>query len=260
VKRLWYGVRVATLIAAVLSTHVSLAQQEDIEVRAARVCAGIIKQAGDFDGSFKVDNLTVQGTGNGTYTIRRDGVDLGKFEGGTFKDHSMCLVEVIKLLANSTDKSRPVPLSQAHFEFTEGIVPGGFLISFSNPTPEDVQIYDVTYHFPNGFATSLCGKSLGELGIIDHILLPTVFPGNAYRAAVRAKSASPLPIIIAGCEPQAKVNSQVLMEAYKGRKLGGTNATCTLCMKASSLGGGEVELCKNNYCVYPMDYKYMGCP
>ncbi len=73
--------------------------QEGVEVRAARVCAGIGQQGGNFQGAFNVGNLSVQGSANGTVTVKRDGVDLGKIEQGAFRDYTSCLIEVIKLVS-----------------------------------------------------------------------------------------------------------------------------------------------------------------
>jgi hypothetical protein len=84
--------------AVTILPHYSFAQ-EGVEVRAARVCAGLGQQGGSFQGTFNVDNLSVRGDSNGTATIKRDGVDLGKFEKGTYQSYAACLIAVIKLIS-----------------------------------------------------------------------------------------------------------------------------------------------------------------
>jgi hypothetical protein len=81
--------------------------QEGVELRAARVCAGIGQQGGSFQGTFNVENLRVEGNANGTATVKRDGVDLGKIEKGTYQDYSKCLTEVIKLITPRTQNLPP---------------------------------------------------------------------------------------------------------------------------------------------------------
>jgi hypothetical protein len=69
------------------------------EVRAARVCAGMGEQRGNFQGTLHIEDLTVQGDGNGTVAFKRDGVDLGKMEPGTYGQFTECLTQVIKLIS-----------------------------------------------------------------------------------------------------------------------------------------------------------------
>jgi formylglycine-generating enzyme required for sulfatase activity len=67
-------------------------------------------------GAFNVGNLSVQGNGSGTVTIKRDGVDLGKIEQGAYKDYTLCLIEMTKLLSMTiVPRSEPIgrPLSLA---------------------------------------------------------------------------------------------------------------------------------------------------
>jgi hypothetical protein len=87
-----------TTVVLCLTPHVAFGQQEGVEVRAARVCAGIGQGGGNFQGELNVGNLNIEGNANGTVTLKRDGVDLGKIEQGTYKDYTACLIEVIKLV------------------------------------------------------------------------------------------------------------------------------------------------------------------
>src|SRR5580704_14890256 len=87
------------MVAAVSIDTISSFAQEGVEVRAAQVCAGIGQIAGNLQGSVDVGNLNVQGIGNGTVIVRRNGADLGKIERGSYKDYTTCLIEVIKLIS-----------------------------------------------------------------------------------------------------------------------------------------------------------------
>jgi hypothetical protein len=73
--------------------------EDPIEIRAARVCAGIGQINSESQGTIKIDNLDLRATTNGTVTIRRDGVDLGKIDKGTYESYTACLIAVMKLLA-----------------------------------------------------------------------------------------------------------------------------------------------------------------
>src|SRR5258708_5083054 len=98
-RSVWWIGHLHVVILLFLTPHVSFAQQEGVEVRAARVCAGIGQGGGNFQGNFNVGNLNIQGNANGTVTVKRDGVDLGKIEQGTYRDYTSCLIEVIKLIS-----------------------------------------------------------------------------------------------------------------------------------------------------------------
>lgn len=137
---------IAVLVALTALQQVSFAQ-EGIEVRAAKVCAGIAKEGGTFQGTFKVDDLTVSGNANGTVTVSKDGVNLGGFVKGTYAEFSSCLIKVIELISPRTEQT-PVPLKQAHFEIVDGYVFGGMMVSMANPTSEDISVYGVTFQFP----------------------------------------------------------------------------------------------------------------
>jgi hypothetical protein len=90
-----------TLISALGSLSISYQSmaQEGIEVRAAKVCAGVGETGWNAQGPLKVDDLSVQGDVSGTITVKRNGVDLGKIEKGSYQNYTSCLIEVIKLLA-----------------------------------------------------------------------------------------------------------------------------------------------------------------
>ena len=74
--------------------------QDTVEARAAKVCAGMGEQQGNFQGTLHLENLTIQGDGNGTVTFKRDGVDLGRMERGTYSQYTDCLTQVITLLSS----------------------------------------------------------------------------------------------------------------------------------------------------------------
>ena len=69
----------------------------------------MMEQSTNFQGALKIDNLTVQGDGNGTYTLKRNGADLGKFEKPTFEKYVDCLVQVMNAISPKTESkpSRP---------------------------------------------------------------------------------------------------------------------------------------------------------
>ena len=82
-------------------------EKENVEVRAQRVCGGIVKQQSNFRGTLKVDNLTIQGDGNGDVTIKRDGVDLGLIEKGSYEKYIDCLTRVIELISPNREHGLP---------------------------------------------------------------------------------------------------------------------------------------------------------
>jgi hypothetical protein len=89
----------AILIAMLPASISDVAHGQDtVEVRAAKVCAGVGQSGWDAQGPLKVDNLSVQGDVNGSITVKRDGVDLGKIDKGTYQDYTSCLIEITKLL------------------------------------------------------------------------------------------------------------------------------------------------------------------
>src|SRR5262249_44094189 len=61
------------------------------------------------------DNLSVQGDVSGTITVKRDGVDLGKIEKGTYQDYTKCLLAMTDLLLHPVTTSSP----QASTQFDE---------------------------------------------------------------------------------------------------------------------------------------------
>ncbi|MGO7792889.1 hypothetical protein [Rhizobium ruizarguesonis] len=81
----------------------AIAAETEIETRAARVCAGLGSSATDFQGSLTVDDLSVNGEGNGTVTLSRNGVDLGKIQPGTYQQYNDCLLSVMKLIMPKSD-------------------------------------------------------------------------------------------------------------------------------------------------------------
>ncbi|MBY3249877.1 hypothetical protein [Rhizobium laguerreae] len=93
------------LFAAALVPQASMAQ-DAIEVRAAKVCAGIGSLVSKSQGEVTVDNLELSTTGNGTVSISRDGVDLGKVNQAEYKDYVSCLTTVIGLLS---PQPKPLP-------------------------------------------------------------------------------------------------------------------------------------------------------
>jgi hypothetical protein len=92
----------ALLLVVMLASSQSFAE-DGIEVRAARVCAGIGKMEQTSQGVLTIDNLDLRANTNGTVTIRRDGVDLGKIEKGSFQEFKSCLLEVMKILAKLSE-------------------------------------------------------------------------------------------------------------------------------------------------------------
>jgi Pentapeptide repeats (8 copies) len=96
-KILYHGV-VLALLTTSISHRAHADNQLGVEVRAAKVCAGVGQTGWNAQGPLKVDNLSVQGDPNGTITVERDGVDLGKFDKGTYQDYTTCLMEMTKLL------------------------------------------------------------------------------------------------------------------------------------------------------------------
>jgi len=76
-----------------------LIADEGVEVRAARVCAGLAKYDGNFQGGFKLGDVSVQGDSNGTVHITKDEADLGKMEKGTYAQYVSCLTQVIVLIS-----------------------------------------------------------------------------------------------------------------------------------------------------------------
>jgi hypothetical protein len=113
--------------------------QEGVELRAARVCAGIGQQGGSFQGTFNVENLRVEGNANGTATVKRDGVDLGKIEKGTYQDYSKCLIEVIKLITPKSQNVPPGPSATESWVFSlrqHPLLPGGGLAGLKIGDPE----------------------------------------------------------------------------------------------------------------------------
>jgi hypothetical protein len=91
-------VHLVIMAVAVTVLPVHTFAQEGVEVRAAKVCGGFGQQGGTFQGTFNVDNLSIRGNPNGTVTLKRDGVDLGQIQRGTYQDYTACLSQVIKLL------------------------------------------------------------------------------------------------------------------------------------------------------------------
>jgi hypothetical protein len=83
--------------------------QDGIEVRAARVCAGMGQMNSTGQGALKIDNFDLQATTNGTVTIKRDGVDLGKVERGTYESYRLCLTEVMRILASAESRPTTIP-------------------------------------------------------------------------------------------------------------------------------------------------------
>ena len=69
----------------------------------------MMEQSTNFQGSLKIDNLTAQGDGNGTYILKRNGVDLGKIEKLTFEKYVDCLVQVINLISPKAENKPPRP-------------------------------------------------------------------------------------------------------------------------------------------------------
>jgi hypothetical protein len=103
-----FMVAVTLLITAMLNTA---SAEDGVEVRAAKVCAGMGQAGWNAQGPLKVDNLSVQGDVNGTITVKRDGVDLGKIDKGTYQDFTSCLIGMTKLLLPSPTppQSNPRP-------------------------------------------------------------------------------------------------------------------------------------------------------
>ncbi len=87
------------LVASGLGFGQAAKAEDGIEVRAARVCAGIGQINSESQGALKIDNFDLRATTNGTVTIRRDGVDLGKIEKGSYESYKSCLVEVMRIIA-----------------------------------------------------------------------------------------------------------------------------------------------------------------
>jgi hypothetical protein len=109
-----HGLKIVIICAASLSAQSKVAFGEDtVEVRAARVCAGIGQSGWNAQGPLKLDNLSVQGDVNGTITVKRDGVDLGQIDRGSYKDFSSCLIRMTELLL-STVKQEPPPPPRPH--------------------------------------------------------------------------------------------------------------------------------------------------
>jgi hypothetical protein len=86
----------------------SFASAEGIELRAARVCAGLGQRDATVQGLVTVDNLTAQTTGGGTVNLKQNGVDLGKVEKLAPSDLTDCIIRVMELLSRTENKpARP---------------------------------------------------------------------------------------------------------------------------------------------------------
>src|SRR5260370_1079379 len=77
--------------------------EDAVEVRAAKVCAGVGQSGWNAQGPLKVDNLSVQGDVNGTLSVKRDGVDLGKIDKGTYQDYTKCLFTMTGLMSRPAE-------------------------------------------------------------------------------------------------------------------------------------------------------------
>ena len=97
-KRAGSGLAVAAILS-ILLTETAVAEQE-VEGRAQRVCAGIGQMGSSFQGSFNVDDLSIQRDANGTVTLARGGVKLGEIGRASYADHLVCLVEVAALISS----------------------------------------------------------------------------------------------------------------------------------------------------------------
>lgn len=125
-----------TLLACMLSSIYAVAD-DTIELRAARVCAGVAKSGWDAKGPLEIDNLRVGGSDvEGNISVSRDGVDLGGIDKGTYKDYKECLVTVLNILTRPVTVGRKIfvkegcrRLSQLIYTKQDGTIFGPIIVS-----------------------------------------------------------------------------------------------------------------------------------
>ena len=86
-------------LGTMLTAEWSVAE-EGIEIRAARVCAGLAHLDLTAQGSLKIDNFSVQAdNAKGTATIKKDGVDIATMDKLTYEKYSDCLFKMVSVLS-----------------------------------------------------------------------------------------------------------------------------------------------------------------